>query len=115
MPRIVLGLCGLAGSGKTTAAVHLVSQFGYQRIRFADPLKDMLRYGIGLTDTHIEGELKEIPLKALCGKSPRWAMQSLGTQWGRDCIGEQFWVNAWLRRVEESDPDKPIVADDVRF
>ena len=44
-------------------------------------------------------------------------MQKLGKEFGRDLIGEDFWVNAWHHRVkwqiQEGVPG--VVADDVRF
>ena len=45
------------------------------------------------------------------GKTPRWAMQSLGTEWGRDLIHNDLWINAWKSTL----PDGNIVVDDIRF
>lgn len=109
--RIIIGLSGLAGSGKSFAANHLIKNHGFTLVKFASPLKNMLR-AIGMTESEIEGEDKERPAEWLCGKSPRHAMQTLGTEWGRDCIGENFWVDLWKRRVQEFDR---VVCDDVRF
>ena len=41
-------------------------------------------YQLGLGEAHIEGALKEVPCELLGGKTPRYAMQTLGTEWGRD-------------------------------
>jgi hypothetical protein len=115
-PRIV-AFSGPAGSGKTTAAKHLVTDHGYRRIRFADPLKDMLR-DFGLTFDQIDGSLKETPCEMLCGKTPRRAMQTLGDEWGRQLIGGDIWVQAWERRLEEAmlwSSDTRIVVDDLRY
>ena len=95
----LVAFCGLMGSGKTYAADYLVQNFGYTRIKFAGVLKDMLRT-MGLTDEHIEGELKDLPCDMLDGRTPRWAMQSLGTEWGRTCISENLWGNLWEREVQ---------------
>lgn len=108
MTRIV-GLCGLAGAGKTTAAKALMRD-GFRRHRFAGPLKRMLKQ-IGLTKAQIEGSLKEAPCILLGGSSPRWAMQTLGVEWGRHCMGPEFWVELWNHNRPEGD----IVVDDVRF
>ena len=86
----LLGIHGKAGSGKSTAAQVLIDG-GFKRVKFADPLKNMLR-AIGLTDQHIEGDLKEVPCDMLLGQTPRHAMQTLGTEWGRGCIGGEFWT-----------------------
>jgi hypothetical protein len=64
----------------------------------------------------IEGDLKETAIPELCGRTPRHAMQTLGTEWGRKCMGEDFWVGQWRRRVEQvfSDAGR-VVVDDCRF
>lgn len=111
----LFALAGPAGAGKTTAADYLVRRHGYIRLKFADPLKDMLR-AIGLTEAEIEGDLKEVPSKRLCGQSPRWAMQALGTEWGRRCIGDRFWVNLWAARAGSVFAHGGrVVVDDCRF
>lgn len=110
----VIALSGPAGSGKSTAAAHLVSK-GYTLIKFAGPLKAMCR-AIGLDDEHIEGDLKERPLGWLQGKSPRQFMQMLGTEFGRDCIGPHFWVGLWERAaLDVLDQGGRVVVDDCRF
>jgi hypothetical protein len=58
----------------------------------------MLR-AIGLSEREIEGDLKEQPCELLCGQTPRFAMRSLGTEWGRNLMGEHIWARAWLPRV----------------
>lgn len=113
LPRVV-AFAGLAGSGKTTAANYLVDM-GYTRVKFATPLKDMLR-SIGLTEEHIEGGLKEQPCDMLQGKSPRHAMQTLGAEWGRDCIGDGFWVGLWRIKVDQIlEAGGRVVCDDCRY
>lgn len=113
-PRLV-ALTGAAGSGKSTATKFLVERHGYTLVKFAGPLKDMLR-AIGFSEMHIEGDLKEKPDAMLGGKTPRYAMQTLGTEWGRNCIGEDFWVNVWRYRVLALvDFGNRVVVDDCRF
>jgi hypothetical protein len=112
---MVVALYGLAKSGKSTIADYLVKEYGYQRIKFADPLKDMLR-AIGLSYAEIEGDRKEDSCKLLGGKSPRWAMQSLGTEWGRTLISPTLWVDIWEARATASlAKSTPVVVDDCRF
>ncbi|WP_367354162.1 AAA family ATPase [Agrobacterium pusense] len=111
----VIALTGLAGSGKSTASKYLVEKHGYQLVKFAGPLKDMLR-AIGLSEAQIEGELKEEPCEWLQGATPRHAMQTLGTQWGRACIGPSFWIELWVRRVNQIiAKGGRVVVDDCRF
>jgi hypothetical protein len=108
----IIGLGGPKGSGKSFAADWLVANRGYTRVKFATALKNMLRV-LGLTDEHIEGSLKEVPCELLNWRTPRYAMQTLGYEWGRNCIDDALWVDTWRRRVEAI--DGPVVVDDVRF
>lgn len=108
---IVIGLTGMAGSGKSTVARHLVDRWGAQVKKFAGPLKDMMR-ALGLTEAEIEGDRKELPSDLLCGATPRHAMQTIGTEWGRVLIHPDLWVRAWERRVSG---EGLFVADDCRF
>jgi len=114
VPRL-LALCGKAGSGKSTAASILVEEYGYTLVKFAAPLKDMLR-AIGMTEEQIEGGLKEIPSPLLLGHTPRHAMQTLGTEWGRNIIGEDFWCSVWRNRARRVlDAGGKVLVDDCRF
>ncbi|QBR35423.1 hypothetical protein ETW23_03970 [Leisingera sp. NJS201] len=120
-PRVI-GLCGLAGSGKTTAAEFLEG-LGYTRIAFADPLKAMLRAlmasaGVpeGYAERMLAGDLKEAEIINLGGRSPRYAMQTLGTEWGRKLMHPDFWVQIAARRaVDILDAGGRVVFDDVRM
>ena len=38
--RKIIGIAGLIGSGKDTVANHLIKEHNFQRIKFADKLKD---------------------------------------------------------------------------
>lgn len=118
----VVGFCGLAGSGKTTAARLLEQDHGFTRVAFAGPIKAMAG-ALGMTLSELAGDLKEKPQDWLCGKTPRQFMQLLGTEFGRHLIGPDFWVRCWRRAVDRAVLDSladmtglpKIVADDVRF
>lgn len=128
MSLCVIGLTGLAASGKSTVSDRLRREWGAHVRPFAGPLKRMLR-GF-LEDQGVEplaarrmtsGDLKEVPADCLAGQTPRRAMQRLGTEWGRG-LGETLWIDAWRRSIEASDFDAAVdgstvlvVADDVRF
>lgn len=114
MSRLILALTGLAGSGKSTAAMHLCDAHGFERVRFAGPLKEMM-YALGLSEAEVEGDRKELPCDLLCGKTPRLAMQTIGTEWGRDIIGQDLWIKAWQAAVDRLPAAVPIVVDDCRF
>lgn len=112
--RFVVGFAGKMGSGKTTAARLLIEKHGFERIRFAGPLKNMM-YALGLTEAEVDGAFKESPCDLLGGKTPRHAMQTIGTEWGRNIIDDGLWIRAWRRAVEKTLPGAWIVVDDVRF
>lgn len=112
---MLIGLHGVKGSGKSTVADYLESHYGFTRVRFADPLKNMMR-ALGLRTEHIEGNLKEVPCPLLGGQTPRYAMQTLGTEWGRTLIDEDLWVNAATNKVRSLLAwNRDVVMEDARF
>jgi hypothetical protein len=115
---MIVGLTGRKGSGKDTAA-QVFEACGFTHLKFADCLKGMLAYLLryqGLPQElvlrMVEGDLKETPSPYLAGRTPRYAMQTLGTEWGRQMMGEDIWVDAVLHASQEFDH---IVISDVRF
>lgn len=118
----LIAFCGKAGSGKSTAADHLVAK-GWKRVKFAGPLKNMLRTlyaDAGLTEAQIEdrieGVSKETPDPLLMGCTPRHAMITLGSDWGRDQIGHSLWTGLWFQRVSNlMKAGYNVVVDDLRF
>lgn len=115
-PPPIIGLVGFAQAGKTTVAKYLCDSHDYVRITFADPLKLMLYHGLGLSQEQLWGRAKGEPSPALCGRTPRHAMQTLGTEWGRQCIHPDLWLQGWARLVLKAKADgKNVVVDDCRF
>jgi hypothetical protein len=112
----IIGLVGRGGAGKSTVAGILREVYGFEIVKFAGTLKNMLR-GAGLSDEMLEGRLKREPLDILCGKTPTDLMRTLGTEWGRMLVGEEFWVNMWkLKATDLQSRGKTlIVSDDCRF
>lgn len=111
----IIALVGNAGAGKSTVADYLMREHGYRLVKFAGPLKSMLR-AIGLDDDEIEGSRKEQPCDLLCGKTPRHAMVTLGTEWGRDLIGVNFWAGLWQEEAAmHLNAGHVVVVDDCRF
>lgn len=118
-PRLI-GITGFKRSGKDTTASVMADILGYDLIQFAGPLKDMLRTLLrcqGIDETTIEacveGDMKEAPAPCLMGKTPRLAMQTLGTEWGREVLGDTIWVDTALRRAAQS--ERGAIITDVRF
>jgi hypothetical protein len=114
----LLGLCGLAGSGKDTVADRLVSHHNYVKVSFADPLKRICKEVFEFSDEQLWGPsekrnaadyryprtVKEYldektgePIKVREDfLTPRFALQLLGTEWGRQCY-QGVWVEYALR------------------
>lgn len=112
----IVGLIGAKGSGKSKVASYMEVNHGYYRHPMAMVLKNMLA-SAGLTERQLNGDLKEVPCPLLCGHSPRFAMQTIGTEWGRNLIGTDLWcalTEHSLRTIEEDGHDV-FVIDDIRF
>jgi hypothetical protein len=116
----ILALTGLKGSGKDTAYKFIRRTF--KQHRFANALKKMLTQMLVqagylpyqarmLIDHPVQ---KEEPLAILGGKTPREAMQTLGTEWGRDIIHPDLWVNVTFSAIE-NDHRSQICITDLRF
>ena len=110
MSNLIIGIAGTAGSGKDTMADY----FGCPKVSFATPLKEMLNGLFGWNNALWSNrKWKETPQEALYGKSPRQLAQTLGTEWGRNCISPTFWTDAGIRLARSA--GKVVVMPDVRF
>jgi hypothetical protein len=109
---LVIGITGYKRSGKGEIENHLARTYSFQSLAMATPLKNMLR-SLGLTEEEIHGSLKEQPSPTLLGVTPRLAMQTLGTEWGRMMIHNDLWVEMWKTKAKAI--TAPVVASDVRF
>lgn len=109
-------------SGKSTVAGVLEAS-GYRTFKFASALKDMIRSlfrssGMGEMDIeeHLEGSLKEAPLRQFGGLSSRQLMQTLGTDWGRQKVSNSLWIDLLAMRVTSAlQQGYRVVVDDMRF
>ena len=118
----LVGLCGAAGSGKSTAGDILVDRHGFTSWAFAEPLRDMLSAAFepaGIDHRWLtEPGLKEQRIPDM-GPSGRELMQRFGTC-GRD-IDPCFWVRLTSMALGLNDlPDSApvhdrIVITDVRY
>ena len=115
---LLIGLTGRAGCGKTTVAQMLEDELAFEHIAFADPIVNMI--GQLFADCDIGGEwiteraLKEQP--TTLGFSYRHLAQTLGTEWARKTVAEDFWLRvAGLRLVPLRHMGLNVVISDVRF
>jgi len=121
---ILIGLHGKAGTGKDTIADYLADQYCLERIAFAKPIKDAACAMFGLTPDRFEDRsLKEMVIPEI-GKSPRQIAQLLGTEFGRQHLGDDIWIrvakmrlDAWREDVLEQTfhPLCGAVVTDVRY
>lgn len=93
---ILLAMYGKARSGKDTAADYLAKELGLYKYAFAEPLKTMLKSVFG--DHFHEGDRSGICPET--GKSYREMMQTLGTEWGREMMSEDVWINLVQKKWE---------------
>lgn len=104
---MLYGLTGEARCGKDTVAKML----NIPEYHFSKPMKDACRIIFGWNDEHLYGELKEV-VDPNFGVSPREALQTLGTEWGRGMIDNHI----WLKRAQiEINNHSSLVVSDVRF
>jgi hypothetical protein len=119
-PRII-AMCGTARVGKDTAAKMICDLVpGTRTLAFAEPMKQIVRDLFGWTTEHTDGALKETPderyprrwiserdiddgqFSTSVGRyeylTPRFALQTLGTEFGRACYRD-VWVDYALRQA----------------
>ena len=115
---MIIGLTGRKQSGKDTAAQALIEK-DFMQVAFAAPMKIMIATLLeyqGVPEEVImemlHGSLKEVPTVYLGGQTPRHALQTLGTEWGRNQMGKDFWAAIGVN-VAEGAPRAVIT--DVRF
>ncbi|MDW9479045.1 hypothetical protein GOB57_10255 [Sinorhizobium meliloti] len=121
LPNLLL-VHGLKESGKSTLADHLCEQYGYTRVKMAGPLKNMLRSllrdgGVdeSLIERYVEGDLKEVRIPQMSGRTSRQLMQTLGDEWRR-MQDEDFWINIAEGKVNQIlEQGGRVVIDDIRY
>ena len=112
-----------AQSGKSTVADILAGTYGYRCVKFAGPLKDMVRgllKSMELRDDTVErmveGDLKESVVPGFRTVTPRHLMQTLGTDWGREAVDADLWTKVAMHKADVlRDMGLPVVIDDMRF
>ena len=112
---MIIGLSGYAQSGKDTIASMLVDSFGFERVAFADPIRDLL-YEMNPVindNVHVQDLVNEYGWE-LAKKKPevRRLLQELGVG-ARKLLNNDVWVTAAIRKMDGLKTD--YVISDVRF
>lgn len=111
MPTIV-AFCGKAGAGKDTAAQVLCDHLGFERLAFADPLKEALAIIANEPVQNFHDPVLKEEFCPLFNMTRREALQKFGTESVRDVLGENVWVERLLRSMSSSGK---YVISDCRF
>ena len=121
---MIIGILGIAGSGKDTIADYLVENYNYKKDSFAKSLKDATAVMFNWDREMLEGSTpesraqREIPDQWWSEKlemswSPRIALQHLGT----NVLRKKFYDGIWLSSLENRllTAKHNTVISDVRF
>lgn len=111
-----IAIVGKQGSGKSTIAKALITEYGYTKHSWADPVRQIFEMAYGeITDyakmkvTLFEVEMADGTTKLRTGRE---MLQLIGTEALRNQVDQQFWIKAGLRRIWRGDK---TVNDDTRF
>jgi len=122
---MIVGMVGLIGAGKDTAADYLVNTHGFRRDSFANTLKDAVAYVFGWDRTLLEGRTKEArewreqvdtwwaERLNMPNLTPRWVLQQWGTEVCRAGFHDDIWIASLENKMRKTRDN--IVISDVRF
>lgn len=102
----LIGISGLAGSGKDEVARILVEERKFCRVALADPLKRACAEWFGWSEERLWGPsaLRNLPDINWDGLTARLALQTLGSEWGRG-MHPDVWVRKALHVYRELSRD----------
>jgi len=121
---MIIGVCGLIGSGKDTIADYLVNIHEFRRDSFAATLKDAVAAVFGWDRDMLEGrtrssrewrEQRDAWWSERLGRdiTPRWILQWWGTEVCRRGFHDDIWIASLENKLRTSRDD--VVISDCRF
>jgi hypothetical protein len=122
---MIIGICGLIGAGKDTAADYLVNDHEFRRESFANTLKDAVAQVFGWDRTLLEGRTKEARAWReevdtwwaerlnMPNLTPRLMLQLWGTEVCRKGFHDDIWIASLENKLRRSRDD--VVISDCRF
>lgn len=120
--RVLVGISGKIGSGKSTAAEHLGTAHGFKEYAFARPLKTAASALFGVPLVHFEDRRLKETVVQQWGMSPRRMLQWLGTDLIRDNFRDDFLVARTMMEVDsdaasalDHDPPSSLLVPAPRF
>ncbi len=115
---MIIGIAGYKSSGKDTAGSVLTEMFGFDKMSFAAPIKDLVASTFDLNRSMLDGttpqsrEKREQELPQVFNKTPRFLLQVIGTGF-RDLVHQDVWVKIVEEKYKAQ--DNHVVITDVRF
>ena len=122
---MIIGICGLIGSGKDTIADYLVNTHEFRRESFAGTLKDSVSAVFGWNREMLEGRSKQsrdwreqvdswwAERLNIPDLTPRWVLQHWGTEVCRKGLHDDIWIASLENKLRTSEDN--IVISDCRF
>lgn len=111
----IIAMAGLARTGKDTAGNYLIQSQKYAHLSFAQPMKIMICALLNCDIWWLEKNKDEYITSI--GYSPRKLMQTLGTEWGRNTLHQNFWVDIAKEKLKQFEEHNlpGVVITDCRF
>jgi len=122
---MIIGICGLIGSGKDTIADYLQNIHQFRRESFAHALKDAVAQVFGWDRELLEGRTKEsrawreqvdawwADRLGMSNLTPRYVLQVWGTEVARRSFHDDIWIAALENKLRKTTDD--VVISDCRF
>lgn len=116
MGKRLIGLTGLARSGKDTFAMLLHERHGFKRMAFADPVKLTAVPLFGFSYEYVFSDQFKSEVQQPWGLTGREILQKLGTEAIRGTFGDDFWIRRLIDAYLVTYAGiESVVVTDVRF